>query len=97
MAISVKISERAKREVERVRQNLSRVQGRPLTVQEVLDAMVAVGSRDQDKVLEELSGIRYPLPASRLKATLSLATDMGPTSEEDIDVTLYGGRKRRRS
>jgi hypothetical protein len=97
VAISVKISERAKREVERVRQNLSRVRGRPLTVQEMLDAVVAVGSRYPDKVLEELSGIRYPLPPSRLKVSLALVTDIGPTSEEDIGVTLYGGRRRRRS
>lgn len=96
MATSVKMDEGVKKRLDRLRAELSLLEGRTLTVQELLAALVARGEKDRDAVLEELSGIRYPLPASRFKESLAMAVDIGPTSPEDIDRTLYGGKTRRR-
>ena len=82
------MDEEVKRRLDRLRSDLSALEGRTLTVQEVLAALVGRGERDRDAVLEELSGIHYPLPAARARQTLALA--------EDIGRTLYGGRSRRR-
>ena len=90
------MDEDVKDRLDRLRAELSLMQGKTLTAQDLLAALVARGEKDRDAVLEELSGIHYPLPASRLKQTLELVTDIGPTSAEDIDRTLYGGRSRRR-
>jgi len=90
------MDEGVKKRLDRLRAELSLLEGRTLTVQELLAALVARGEKDRDAVLEELSGIRYPLPASRSKESLALAVDIGPTSAEDIDRTLYGGKTRRR-
>jgi hypothetical protein len=90
------MDEDAKRRLDRLRDDLSRVQPGQLTAQRLLAALVAVGEKDRDAVLEELSGVHYPLPPSRFKQSLALVTDIGETSPEDIDRTLYGGRSRRR-
>lgn len=97
MATSVKMSEASKRELDRLRANLSRLQGKMLTVQEVLEALVRAGSTNLDFVLDQISEVKYPLPAGAMEEVMSVAQDIGPTSEEDIDVTLYGGRRRRQS
>jgi hypothetical protein len=97
MATSVKMSEGSKRELDRIRNRLSQLQGRMLTVQEVLEALVRAGSKDIDFVLDQVSEVHYPLPEGAMEEILSARQDIGPTSEEDIDVTLYGGRRRRRS
>ncbi len=97
MATSVKMSEESRRDLDRLRADLSRLQGRMLTVQEVLEALVKAGSRETEFVLSQISAIHYPLPKGAMDEILSGAVDIGPTSEEDIDVTLYGGRRRRRS
>lgn len=97
MVTSVKMGEPHKRKLDRLRDDLSRLEGRVLTVQEVLEALVDLGERDRDRVRMEISGIRYPLPPSRFQASLKAVGDYGKTSEEDIDRTLYGGGRKRRS
>lgn len=97
MATSVKMREPHKRKLDRLRDDLSRLEGRTLTVQEVLEALVDIGAKDRDRVLAQLSGVEYPMPPSRFKASLAAVGDFGETSAEDIDMTLYGGRRRRRS
>jgi hypothetical protein len=97
MATSVKMSEAAKRRVDRMREEFGRIEGRTITVQEVLDALAEAGEEHRDLILSKISGIKYPVPRSTMRASMALVADLGPTSEEDIDRTLYGGRRRRRS
>jgi hypothetical protein len=96
MATSVKMDDDIKRRLDRLREELSIMEGRSVTAMDLLAALVARGEKDRDGLLSEISGIHYPLPASRFKQTLALVGDFGETSPEDIDRTLYGGKSRRR-
>lgn len=98
MAVSVKVGDEHKRKLDRLREDLSRLRGKTVTAQEILEHLIDLGVAKPDLLLSAYSRVKYPLPPSRLKASLALAGDWaGATSEEDIDITLYGGRRRRRS
>lgn len=98
MAVSVKIGEEYKARLDRLREDLSRIRGEAMTAQEVLERLVQLGASDPDLLLRSYSRVKYPISPARMRASLALVGDwMGPTSEEDIDQTLYGGRRRRRS
>jgi len=98
MAVSVKIGVDHKRRLDRLREDLRRLRGEAVTAQEILERLIDVGSSKPDMILESFSRVKYPLPASRIRAIHAIADDWGGvTREEDIDATLYGGRRRRRS
>lgn len=98
VAVSVKIGEDHKRRLDRLREDLTRLKGEVVTAQEILERLIDLGSAKPDMVLETYSRVKYPLPASRIRALHAIAEDWGGvTSEEDIDATLYGGRRKRRS
>ncbi len=96
MVTSVKMDDDIKRRLDRLRDRLSLLEGRSITAMELMAALVAHGEKDIDGPLSEISGIHYPLPASRLKQSMAVVADIGETSPEDIDRTLYGGTSRRR-
>ena len=98
MAVSVKIGEDHKRRLDRLREDLARLRGEGVTAQEILERLIDIGSAKPDILIETYSRVKYPLPATRVRAIHAIADDWGGvTSEEDIDITLYGGRRRRRS
>ena len=98
VAVSVKVGEDHKRRLDRLREDLKRLRGEAITAQEVLERLIDIGAAKPDLVLETYSRVKYPLPPARIRAIHAIADDWGGvTSEEDIDATLYGGRRRRRS
>ena len=98
MAVSVKIGEEHKRKLEGLREDLNRLHTGTITAQAILERLIDIGCQKPDLLRESYSSVKYPLPATRIRAIHAVASDWGvETSEEDIDVALYGGRKRRRS
>ena len=98
MAVSVKIREAHKERLDRLREDLERLRGESMSAQEVLERLIDIGASKPDLIMEAYSRVRYPLSPARIRAIHAIADDWGGvTSEEDIDATLYGGRKRRRS
>lgn len=98
MATSVKLTEDYKRRLDRLRESLSRIEGDSVSLQETLQRAIDLCSAKPDLLRSSQAQVQYPLPASRIRAIHAIANEWGsPSSEEDIDLTLYGGRKRRRS
>jgi hypothetical protein len=98
MAASVKLEENYKRKLDRLRENLSLMEGGAVSLQETLQRAIDVCLHSPDLMLAGRGPIHYPLPPEAVRAIHAMAQDWGvETSEEDIDKTLYGGRRRRRS
>jgi hypothetical protein len=89
MAVSIKVREDTKRRLEHLRANLASRFGREMTLQDLLDALTAVGERDPGNVVSFTTKVKLPLSAAAQKRILSRAWDMGPTSEDDMDRVLY--------
>lgn len=98
MAVSVKIGEEHKRKLDALREDLNRLHADTITAQGLLERLIDIGAEKPDLLRESYSRVKYPLSPSQMRAIHAVASDWGvPTSEEDIDVALYGGRRRRRS
>lgn len=98
MVTSVKLADDYKRKLDRLRENLARLEGDVITLQATLERAIDACLGAPDLLRNPKGRVRYPLPASQVRALHAIAEDWGePTSEADIDITLYGGRRRRRS
>jgi len=89
---TVRVSSHTKRVLEELRARLTLETGRRLSLQELVDAAVAVAARRRNELLREL-GLWRPLSreeAERLLDELTIDADVEDV-EEDLDRVLYGG------
>ena len=88
---TVRVSSITRRRLEELRARLVLETGRRYTIQEIVDAAVAVAARMRDELLREL-GVWKPLrreEAEKLLDTYSVDIPVEDV-EEDIDRVLYG-------
>jgi hypothetical protein len=98
MVTSVKMADDYKRKLDRLRESLSRLDGDAVTLKDTLERAIDACLEEPDLMRSRKARVRYPLPEAEIRKIHDVATDWGVvTSEEDIDITLYGGRRRRRS
>ncbi len=90
MTVSIKIREQTKRRLERLGADIASRAGKDLTLQDLLDALVAVAEDDPARLLGAVSRVKLPLSAAARKRALSFVIDWGVTdTEKDIDLALY--------
>ena len=89
MAVSIKVREDTKRRLEHLQADLASKFGRELNLQQLVDALTSVGERNLAGVATVTSRVKLPLSAAARKRILNTVFDWGPTSEADIDQTLY--------
>ena len=88
---TVRVSRRTRRLLERLRASVALETGRKVTLQEIVDAAVAVAARRREELLRELGAWR-PLPreeAERLLDELAIDADVEDV-EKDLREALYG-------
>jgi predicted transcriptional regulator len=90
MATSVKVDEDTKERLERLQAEIKLQTGRKVTQQELLDRLVARGTREKATIIEsfrdEWDGLS-DAGTERFLADTSASGD--PVDEEDIDAVLY--------
>lgn len=93
MATSVKISKEYKDKLDRLQARLYLTTGKKLSLQELLEILVSIGSDHEDIVVEMAQGEAAMLDLEDMKAILNSTVDWGQeTSEDVIDKILYGDR-----
>ncbi len=91
MATSVKISREYKEKLDRLQARLYLVTGKKLSLQELLEMLVSLGSDREEIVAEMAQGAAGILDPDDVKAILDSPVDWGYESgEEKIDEILYG-------
>jgi mRNA-degrading endonuclease RelE of RelBE toxin-antitoxin system len=91
MATTVKISKEYKEKLDRLQARLYLVTRKKLSLQEVLEILVSLGSEYEDIVVEKAQGGVVKLDSADLKSILDSSVDWGmETSEDTIDKVLYG-------
>lgn len=88
---TVRVSRHTRRRLEELRARLVLETGRRYTIQELVDAAVALAARMRDELLREL-GAWSPLSPEEAEKLLDEHTVELPVDdvEEDIDKVLYG-------
>jgi hypothetical protein len=91
MSTSVKISREYKEKLDRLQARLYLTTGKKLSLQEVLEILVSLGS-DHEEILVEMSqGEKPSITSDDVEAILNTPVDWGQeTCEETIDKVLYG-------
>lgn len=90
MAVSIKVRESTKRRLERLKADLASKGADDISMQDLLEAVVAVAEEVPARVYVEVTGPKLPLPPAVRERVLSFAFDWGvETTEDDIDRTLY--------
>lgn len=91
MATSVKISREYKEKLDRLQARLYLVTGKKLSLQELLEMLVSLGSDREEIVAEMAQGVAGILDPDDVNAILDSPVDWGrETGEEIIDEVLYG-------
>lgn len=92
MSASIKLSEDAKRTLEKLQARITLATGSKIPQQHLLDTIIRLSADNIDQILETAKRAR-PLTGSQLDALLGAPMDWGAeTQEEEIDQTLYGNR-----
>ncbi|OGD48347.1 hypothetical protein A3K69_04195 [Candidatus Bathyarchaeota archaeon RBG_16_57_9] len=92
MSTSIKLSEDAKRTLEKLQARITLATGAKIPQQRLLDTIIRLSADNIDQILEATTQAR-PLTMSQLEALLATPADWGTeTREEEIDQTLYGRR-----
>jgi hypothetical protein len=87
---SIKLSEDAKRTLEKLQARITIATGSKIPQQHLLETIIRLSADNIDQILETTTQAR-PLTGSQLDALLDVPTDWGTeTQEEEIDQTLYG-------
>ena len=90
MATSVKLSERDKKELDRLQAKLTMQTGEKRTQQEILAALIAK-ALDDETVLDAIAPVWRPLTDPEFQKVLSMTSDWGvATRWQDMDRQLYG-------
>lgn len=90
MATSVKISREYKEKLDRLQARLYLTTGKKVSLQELLETLVTLGSQREEIIVEMTQGTAGKLDPEDVKAVLNSPVDWGhQTSEEEIDDTLY--------
>jgi hypothetical protein len=90
VAVSIKVRESTKRRLERLKSDLASRGAGDISMQGLLEAIVAVAEEVPARVYAEVTGPKLPVPPAVRERVLSFAFDWGvETTEEDIDRTLY--------
>ena len=93
MATSVKISREYKEKLDRLQARLYLTTGKKLSLQEVLEMLVSLGSNNEDILVEMTQGETASIGSDDIEAILNTPVDWGKeTSEETIDKVLYGDK-----
>lgn len=91
MHTTVRITPRDKRRLERVRAELTKRQGKPLTQQETLALVVANADRDVRKVVAELLAPDFPLTKKQVERLEKMRRPWGKAVlDEGVDAIVYG-------
>lgn len=90
MATSVKISREYKEKLDRLQARLYLTTGKKLSLQELLEMLITLGSEREEIVAAMAQGTAGTLTPEDVKAILDSPLDWGvETSEEEIDDILY--------
>ena len=90
MATSVKISREYKEKLDRLQARLYLTTGKKLSLQELLETLITLGSYREEIVAAMAQSAAGTLTPEEVKAILDSSLDWGvETSEEEIEDTLY--------
>lgn len=93
MATSVKISREYKEKLDRLQARLYLTTGKKLSLQEVLEILVSLGSNNEDILVEMTQGETVSIGSDDIEEILNTPVDWGKeTIEETIDKVLYGDK-----
>jgi mRNA-degrading endonuclease RelE of RelBE toxin-antitoxin system len=91
MATTVKISREYKEKLDRLQARLYLVTGKKLSLQEVLEILVSLGSEHEEIIVEKAQGEVSKLDSADIRVILDSPIDWGrETSEDTLDKILYG-------
>jgi len=91
MATTVKISREYKEKLDRLQARLYLVTGKKLSLQEVLEILVSLGSEYEEIIVEKAQGEVSKLDSADIRVILDSPIDWGrETSEDTLDKILYG-------
>lgn len=91
MSTTVRISRQTSEELDRIAARILLKGGRKVSKQELL-ALILESGLDEERLLERVAGLNFPLPDEEWKRVLrEVPMDWGvETREEDLDEDLYG-------
>ena len=91
MATTVKIGREYKEKLNRLRARLYLVTGKRLSLQEILEVLVSLGSEHEEIIVEKAQGEVSKLDSADIRVILDSPIDWGrETSEDTLDKILYG-------
>ena len=91
MATTVKISREYKEKLDRLQARLYLVPGKKLSLQEVLEILVSLGSEYEEIIVEKAQGEVSKLDSADIRVILDSPIDWGrETSEDTLGKILYG-------
>lgn len=94
MSASVKMSEEEKRLLDKLQARYLLTTGKKISQQELLDEIVRFSTERAEEFFGVLAGQRLPLSPSGIQELMDIPEDWGvETSEEEIDLHLYGRRR----
>lgn len=89
MATSIKVNSESKKKLDKLQTTLSRLLGRKITKEEILEALINTAGTNIDELVKYFSK-RKKFSIKDLKRIFELAEDLGvETSKEDIDKVIY--------
>lgn len=96
MATSIKVSETSKERLDRIQAKITLTQGRKVSLNDLIDALIRVSLDHEEELLEAAIGAS-PKDDGDVDALLSMGADWGvETRHDEIDEALYGPRRRDR-
>ena len=92
MATTVKLSKKAKKELDRLQARIFLSSSKNLSKQQLLEIIIELSIEEKDKLLNKLeSEIKFPLKKKEIDTLMESPEDWGvKTKEKDIDKFLYG-------
>jgi hypothetical protein len=92
MATTVKLSEKAKKKLDRLQARIFLASSKNLSKQQLLEKIIELSIEEKEKLLNKLqSEIEFPLKKKEIETIMSSSKDWGlKTREKEIDKILYG-------
>ena len=92
MSTTVKLSEKAKENLDRLQARIFLSSSKNLSKQQLLEKIIELSIEEKEKLLIKLnSEIKFPLKKKEIEIIMSSSKDWGvKTREKDIDKILYG-------
>ncbi len=91
MSTSVKISEDAKRLLEKLQARIVLSTGKRPSQEEILDTIVELSTEKEEEVIARMAGLRFPFSPREVDALMKIPLDWSvKTKEEEINKVLYG-------